>query len=161
MRFPQETHSDLICSFDMNQVETADSSANNDINVEFSFKRKGAVIPTKKAKEIFSLINDKKVREKTKEIVSLIDSILQLIDEQRPNIRHMPLLNVYREEDDGVLLEWVFSDFRIGFNIEPNPEDSGWHLVTDKKLDGIAIAKHLTDLNEPVERMLSLILSNT
>ena len=43
--------------------------------------------------------------------------------------------------DDGSLgFEWIHKDFRIGFNIELDPSESGWHIVTSRKLGGIMVS---------------------
>lgn len=34
-------------------------------------------------------------------------------------------------EDESVFLEWIFNDFRIGFNVSEKPDKSTWFLVTN------------------------------
>jgi len=49
--------------------------------------------------------------------------------------------------DGSVLFEWIFSDYRIGFNIEPNPQESSWYLVTNRKLGEISASGFISHIN--------------
>jgi hypothetical protein len=42
----------------------------------------------------------------------------------------VPKIHTSEDEDGAILIEWVFSDVRIGLNIEKNKKESGWHVVS-------------------------------
>jgi len=72
------------------------------------------------------------------------DRLLSTIQEamasfQRPgfDLDRLPPLQVFLVEDGSVLVEWIFEDFRIGFGLDPNPEDSSWYLVATERLGQI------------------------
>ena len=42
----------------------------------------------------------------------------------------LPQIYAHKEEDDSIVVEWIFPDFRIGLNIEKDKKESGWHVVS-------------------------------
>ena len=48
---------------------------------------------------------------------------------------NFPPLIIKWLDDNSVLVEWIFKDFRIGFSIEPIQKESGWYLVSNKNLE--------------------------
>ena len=100
-----------------------------------TFRLRGKSDPVKRAIGILPQIENPRVAEQLGNLLSIIDVVVNRIVEQEGiDLSSIPLLHAHVEEDGSVLLEWVFQDFRIGFNIEPNPNDSGWHLLSGKNL---------------------------
>ena len=50
-------------------------------------------------------------------------------------------------EDGSVLFEWISDDFRIGFLIETDPDESHWYLVSNSKFNGLSAAGNLSDID--------------
>jgi hypothetical protein len=97
--------------------------------------------------------------------LSIIGQMIQLVKQERegrePNdMPPLPPLRACVDIDGSVLLEWIFPDFRVGFNIEPDPQDSGWHLVSNKKVGEITASGQLTNTSEIVAALLDFILPN-
>lgn len=49
----------------------------------------------------------------------------------------LPPIDVFESDDGSILLEWIFDKFRIGINIDSDPKESGWFLVSDKSAGGV------------------------
>ena len=73
------------------------------------------------------------------ESVETFLSVFQRVLENNRNLidysTYLPPLQFAWLEDDSLLIEWIFKDFRIGFSFEPNPNESGWYLVSNNKLE--------------------------
>jgi hypothetical protein len=74
----------------------------------------------------------------------------------------IPYLHAATPEDGSVLFEWIFKDYRIGFHIEPNPQESSWSLVTKENLGEIIASGSITDidLRKLVSWLLYFIISH-
>ena len=46
----------------------------------------------------------------------------------------LPSLHAVNVEDGSTLIEWIFDDFRIGFSVEKESDESSWYLVASKKM---------------------------
>ena len=55
----------------------------------------------------------------------------------------LPPIRAFTAEDGSLLIEWIFDDFRVGFSLEQNQEDSGWFLVSKPEKGGIAASGSL------------------
>ncbi len=58
----------------------------------------------------------------------------------------IPKLHSVNVDDGSILFEWISKDFRIGFNIEPDPDESSWNLNTGGSLTDVDISA-FGDLN--------------
>ncbi len=65
---------------------------------------------------------EEKLHEKV-DVSSVLDSM---------GCKHkIPSIHVTREDDGSFILEWIFGNHtRIGLNIETNPDEHGWHVVS-------------------------------
>ena len=117
----------------------------------------------KQARSIIPQIKNEEVAKQVKYLLSIINGII-ISREREKDLSVLPPLRAHVEEDGSALIEWIFPDFRIGFNIEPSPEDSGWHLVSNKKL-GDAIASGLLsdkiNIVKIVMRLVDYVLLHT
>jgi hypothetical protein len=86
------------------------------------------------------------------------------VRQERSDLTDIPPICAHLSEDGSVLLEWIFSDFRIGFNIEPNPDESGWHLISNKRLGEIAVSKplprNLARMSETIAMLIDFIVAS-
>lgn len=53
------------------------------------------------------------------------------------DIPTMPSLRPHTVDDGSLLFEWVLPNFRIGFNVERNPSESGWFMASSQALGDI------------------------
>jgi hypothetical protein len=121
--------------------------------------------PLRQPREIIPRVDNRCVAEQLERLLSIIGQMIQLVKQERegrePNdMPPLPPLRACVDIDGSVLLEWIFPDFRVGFNIEPDPQDSGWHLVSNKKVGEITASGQLTNTSEIVAALLDFILPN-
>lgn len=60
---------------------------------------------------------------------------------------NLAFIDVFESDDESILIEWIFDKYRIGINIEPDKEESGWFLVSDKSAGGINALGYLENTN--------------
>lgn len=70
-------------------------------------------------------------------LTSVIKDIVFTFRQFNFNIENLPKIYAFNLEDGSLLIEWIFDDLRIGFNIEPIKTESSWYLVTNKNLGEI------------------------
>lgn len=121
--------------------------------------------PLRQPREIIPRVDNPCVAEQLERLLSIISQMIQLVkqERQRRELNDMPPLPPLRacvDKDGSVLVEWIFPDFRVGFNIEPDPQDSGWHLVSNKKVREITASGQLTNTGKIVASLLEFILPN-
>jgi hypothetical protein len=125
-----------------------------------SFTLYGEPDPVRPARQVMLQIQNSRVREQVDELLSTLRNMLGVIQQVRGDLGHIPPLHASPGDGESVLVEWVFPDFRVGFNIEPNAEDSGWHLVSNKNLDELTASGYLRNVQEVVALLLDFILAN-
>ena len=86
----------------------------------------------------------------------MINTIIGVIEEKTGGHGRIPPLNAYLDEDGSVLIKWSIGDFRIGFNIEPNIADSGWHMISNKN----TFSGQLKDNKQMIGRLLDVIIKS-
>jgi len=156
--FLQETDSQ---SWSERGLSFSSSDATSDIEGQSdTFRLRGESNPVKQARKIIPQIENADVAKQVKRLLSFIDKIVNIAEQKEVDLSHIPSLHAHVEEDGSVLLEWVFPDFRIGFNIESDPDYSGWHLVSNKKLGDITASGQLANIAEITILLVDFILSN-
>ena len=126
-----------------------------------TFSLSGEPNPVRQAKAMASRIANPSAAKQVKKLLSAIQRLITLTQKQGVYVDQIPPLRATEADDGSVLLEWIFPDFRAGFNIEANAEDSGWHLVSSKRLGDIAISGPLSPMEVVVAILLEYILKNT
>ena len=113
------------------------------------------------AKNIIHKLTDSNLRQQAVKLLSAIQNALNT--QPFLNIINcIPYLHAATPEDGSVLFEWIFKDYRIGFHIEPNPQESSWSLVTKENLGEIIASGSITniDLRKLVSWLLYFIISH-
>ena len=66
-------------------------------------------------------------------------------------------------EEDSLFLEWVFKDFRVGFTISVNEDESMWFMITNKNLEELSVSGDLksSEYYSVIIRILGFVLENT
>jgi hypothetical protein len=81
-------------------------------------------------------IEDKQVRETTSKFLTTFQNIFVLNRERiQSSSQHLPPLRIRYLDDNSVLIEWIFKDFRIGFSIETQEDESSWYLISNSNLN--------------------------
>jgi hypothetical protein len=70
--------------------------------------------------------------------------------------RKLPPIRAFEPEDGSLLIEWIFPHHRLGFSIEPDEQESGWFLVSDKSAHRIAASGFL--VGEDIRRRVNWLL---
>ncbi len=93
------------------------------------------------------------VSKQLRKVLTMIDGVMVPFPDKlypKPHITH---------EDESVLVEWVFPMFRIGFNLEPDPKESGWHIVAGEHLNNVTFSERL-DLDRASRIIMDLLVHN-
>ena len=67
-------------------------------------------------------------------------------------------LNMTIDEDGDAFIEWIFHDFRIGFNFEQNIENSMWFLVKNDNAFSCIQTNSGTFTKEKMDTILSYLI---
>jgi len=78
-------------------------------------------------------------------------------------LSYLPALSAFKVDDGSVLIEWIFDDFRIGFSIEPNVDESSWYLVSNEKLGDIGASGYISrnNINNLVLWLINFVIANS
>jgi len=106
-------------------------------------------------------VGDQKVAQQTQDLLILFKEMIRVLERERADIKPVPPLHAHGMDDGSVLIEWRFPEFRIGFNVEPNPDESGWHILSSKRLGNFTASAQLSNKPEIVVLLLRFILRNT
>ena len=100
--------------------------------------------------------------KEAKNILLTIKEIIFLYRFLGFDLNYLPCLYARNVDDGSLLIEWIFSDFRIGFSIEPILKDSSWHLVSKENLGAISASGYISSesRNSIIQWLISFILSN-
>jgi hypothetical protein len=90
---------------------------------------------------------DKKIADRSRNLLQLIQKIVASLQHLSFDVAYLPPFTAVNVEDNSVLIEWTFKDFRIGFTIEDNEEDSGWYLVSNRKLGEILASGSIANID--------------
>jgi len=160
--FPQKTDSNIIHNpLDESFVQSKNGYVTHgfdDIRQNFVFLSESN--PFKDVWEILPKISNPSILEQTKSLLMLISNVIGVIQEKTGGYGRIPPLHAYLVENGSVLIEWILGDFRIGFNIESNEEESGWHLVSNKNMGEITSSGQLKNKTLIVSHLIDLIIKN-
>jgi len=108
-------------------------------------------------------LDDRDIANQARRLLSAIQEGVSIFQELRLDLGHIPQLQPFIADDGSVLFEWIFHDYRVGFSIEPDPDESGWFLVTDHNLGEITASGMIsgTDLQTLTLWLLSFIVSHS
>jgi hypothetical protein len=113
-----------------------------------------------KARSIIPQIKNAAVTDQIEKLLLTIRNFVRILQDATGSVINIPPLRAYVAEDDAAVFEWIFPDFRVGFNIEPNPEESGWHIVSNEKLDKITASGPLGNMDATIQTLFAFILRN-
>jgi hypothetical protein len=104
-----------------------------------------------------------KVATEAKDFLSMLNEIITLFYDLGFEFHHLPPLRGVNVDDGSILLEWIFTEFRVGFSIEPEPFHSSWFLVSTDSLGQISAYGYIpeTDAKKLILWLLNFIISNS
>jgi hypothetical protein len=117
----------------------------------------------KAAWELIHKIENKSVAKDANRMLAILQEMVSTFHQFQFDVHDIPPLQAFVADDGAALFEWIFKDYRIGFNIEPNPKDSGWFLVTNRNLGEISASGFLSgiEVNPLILWLLNFILSHS
>jgi hypothetical protein len=167
MEYLQETDSKIV----FNQpgdvwVEFPDITVNETVGRNlytryFPLFQESSIV--KRAFEILEYTENPDVAREAKILLSQIQDVLQNLQIFGFDLDYLPELKAFNVDDGSVLLEWVLSDFRLGFSLEIDPQESGWYLVTNRKLGEISASGYISkdNNNSLILWLINFLLANT
>ncbi len=96
------------------------------------------------AESTISQLEKSEKTELTKDILCKAMYWASFLSSQLPNFDNIPKIKASELEDSSILIEWAFENWRIGFGIENEIEESSWHLVSNENLGNISASGYLT-----------------
>jgi len=136
----QETDSERYAVLNADYSSCSETCSSNEC-IEFSSGQQVLNI-VRQLKQIILKIHDTKIKEQVEKLISIICCFLDFAHQLKGDMPIPPLYAAITEENS-VLIEWIFPDFRVGFNIEADPSESGVYIVSGKKFDGLIYSRKL------------------
>lgn len=166
MNFSQETDAQNgLCRHSESHLPVGIKDGTTAVNEQTPlFLRSGSRDPVQSAEAVLVHIRNPSVAEQARRILAIIRAMVLRVQEDPEKPTAIPPVSAHLSEDESVVFEWIFPDFRIGFNIESNPDDSGWHLISNKRLGEIAVSKplpkDLARMSETIAMLIEFIVAS-
>ena len=100
-----------------------------------------------KAWQIGTKAKNQNVARQTRLILLSIQEIINSFGQLGFDLGSITPIKAYECEDESVLMEWIYTNFRVGFAIEPDQAESGWYLVSNQALGEKSAYGNLLDSN--------------
>lgn len=94
-------------------------------------------------------------REVAKTAKSLVDQFERILA-WRDDVSSLPPLRAVEDVDGSIVVEWIFSTFRMGFNFEVDKSESSWNLVGDASMSWLNASASLEN-DMPISHLIWLI----
>ncbi len=137
--------------YDLSPLCDADVT-DSERNQKYLFHIPSSINILSNSMEIINKITDETQKQKIIAIVSTFEEIVVSLKSklEEMNLSLPPLYFSLNEEDNSILIEWIFYNFRIGISVEKDTTKSFWYLVSrevvDKNLSGDLKEYNLFDL---------------
>jgi hypothetical protein len=117
----------------------------------------------RQAMSVVCSTRDNEVKDQSIRLLATIQKVIESLQRQGVELFHLPPLRAVSPEDDSMLIEWIFPDFRVGFSIERDESDSSWYLVSNRRLEDESGSGNLSrgNLEKIVVSLLRFMLSNS
>ncbi len=118
---------------------------------------------TEQARALLLKIADKTMAETVRELIAIIERTAYTLRLAGRAMLPLPPIRASIAEDGSVILEWTTQDFRLGFNIEHDPSESGFYLATSKRLGEKGAHGLLSGVNKEslVPFVVNFVLANS
>ena len=141
----QETDSERDAVLNADYSRSSETCSSNEC-IEFSSGQQVLNI-VGQLKQIIPKIHDAKIKVQVEKLIFIICCFLDVAHQLRGDMPIPPLYAGITEENS-VLIEWIFPDFRVGFNIEADPSESAVYIVSEKKFDNLIYSRKLKDMRD-------------
>ncbi|MCL1804083.1 MAG: hypothetical protein FWG30_10730 [Eubacteriaceae bacterium] len=109
-------------------------------------------------------LEDHGVAMQVQKVLSNLYTALQAASSNQIIDNHLSLLHLAQQDDRSALVEWNFQDFRIGFSIELDKDESSYYVVTqDRDLKAFEMGTYKLESNNSstFEKIVEFVLGNT
>lgn len=112
--------------------------------------------------EYLSNIDSKNIKGFITELIKSFQEVLIKEYNEKYIYNHLPKMKI-EEQDDSIFLEWIFKDFRIGFSIEDEIDESTWYIITNVNLEEFTKSGYINKKNycDIVFKIIKYVLENT
>jgi len=79
------------------------------------------------------------------------------------SVGKIPSLMIVQDPDDeSVLAEWIFKEFRIGFSFEKDEKESSWFFVSTHTFDSLNTSGNINDdtIDELLLNFIQFVISH-
>ncbi len=103
------------------------------------------------------------IRDQAVKLLFLFRDLFKSFQAASVDTSRLPPLQAAIVEDGSILIEWIFPDFRMGFNIEQDTKNNSWFLVSSKKLDEFSSSGYLStrNLRSTILNLLKFAINNS
>lgn len=114
-------------------------------------------------KDDISNITDKLLRNKVLEIILTFQKSIIHTSKKLDNIGYLSPLKINKIDENTIIIEWIFKNFRIGFVIEIEINKSSWYIVSDANIENIDKSGLLQsyELNLLIDDLIDFVINNT
>jgi hypothetical protein len=103
----------------------------------YKIKNSIGVDATQSASRRALQLQDESVRTQTIKLLDDIDTYLNDVISVAEISNRLPQIHLTEQEDNSVLIEWNFENFRIGFSIESQPSKSFYFIIREDNTSGL------------------------
>jgi len=97
--------------------------------------------------DICSEAKNQEVMKQSRTLLALVQEIIFSFEQLGFYLGSLPSFQAVETDDKSILIEWIFLNFRIGFDIEPNPAETGWYLVSSEALGNVNALGYIKEKN--------------
>jgi hypothetical protein len=98
---------------------------------------------TRAAWKVLWQTENQEIANEARRVLEFIQETIATFQHLRFDLGYLPELHAFKVDDGSILIEWIFDDFRIGFSIEPDVQESSWYLVSSKNLGEISASGYI------------------
>ena len=142
-------------------MQTTDSFS---INTSYQIKLPSNIDVLSRLYETVASLSNPDVKKYTINVLDTLNKSLLNINNYNNLSNYLSKLNVIEQTDLSALIEWNFQNFRVGFSIEPDLNESSYFIVSEDKSIGSFVAdtkKVGSEINIAIEKIVEYVIRNT
>ena len=109
------------------------------------------------------LTENQEIANEARRVLLVIQETITTFQHFRFDLSYLPELRAFNVDDGSILIEWIFDDFRVGFSIGPDMQESSWYLVSSKNLGEISASGYIpkTDIKDLILWLINFVISHS
>jgi hypothetical protein len=97
----------------------------------------------KSALETIKTAPDQDIANEARKFLVLLQETVSSLQQLNFDLAFIQPIQAFISENNTIILEWIFKNYRIGFSFEENSHESGWYLVSKRELGEISASGYL------------------